>query len=105
MRPGAPDPRALCLGLAAASAALRRAMERGDVDLLLAREADLRALAEELPAPDGWGPMRKATRDALSEALDAVRAAQVWLERQGAEAEAAAHRTQRLRHAYGRAGA
>lgn len=105
MRPGTSDPRALCLGLAAASAALGRAMERGDVALLLAREADLRALAEELPAPDGCGPLRKATGDALSEALDAVRAAQVWLERQDAEAEAAAHRTQRLRHAYGRAGA
>ncbi|RHZ93345.1 hypothetical protein D1122_18190 [Cereibacter sphaeroides] len=105
MRPGTSDPRALCLGLAAASAALRRAMERGDVALLLAREADLRALAEELLAPDGWGPLRKATGDALSEALDAVRAAQVWLERQGAEAEAAAHRTHRLRQAYGRAGA
>ncbi len=105
MRPGASDPRALCLGLAAASAALRRATERGDVALLLAREADLRALAEELPVPEGWGPLRKATRDTLSEALDAVRAAQAWLERQGAEAEAAAHRTQRLRHAYGSAGA
>ncbi|MGP3697163.1 hypothetical protein [Rhodobacter sp. NSM] len=94
------DAGALCLGLVAAAGALRDAMDRDDAAALIARDAELRAIAARLGEPGRPGIARGQVLAALVEALDAVRDAQSWLLKQRARQEAGARQTERLRLAY-----
>ncbi|WP_420023891.1 hypothetical protein ACN9JG_07545 [Cereibacter azotoformans] len=98
------DVQALCIGIAAMSGALRGAMERGDIGALIAREAELRAMAGQLPVPGQPGVTSGQVLGVLVEALSAVRAAEAWLEARRARDKADARQTERLRLAYGDGG-
>ncbi|MCE6970709.1 hypothetical protein [Cereibacter sphaeroides] len=91
----------LCLGLAAATDALRAAIARGDAEAMLEHEADLRRLAESLAQPGTRGVSRGQVLLALVAARDAVREAQEALEAARTRQAAEGMRKRRLQLAYG----
>ncbi|SNX67792.1 hypothetical protein SAMN05878503_101430 [Cereibacter ovatus] len=90
----------VCLGLAAATDALREATARGDLAAMVAQDDRLRALAGGLAGPGREGVASAQLLAALVAALDAVRAAEAEIEGLRLRADADRQQTRRLRLAY-----